>query len=696
MFKKIFVIIMLGYSAIAFGATITDPPEFQWTHHPASGGTEEYYSGVLEYGEATFTFGGETLTTRAYRQEGFAYSIPGPTLRMTPGKKYVVQFENHSPYEPKSAEHNVFKDPNVTNVHTHGMHISPAGPSDDVLRFFEGGTGGDYVYDIPSYHMGGTYWYHAHHHGATFLQVATGALGSIVIDDGNDGLPAHVAAMREQNLVINFLDPTAAGTGGDTLVSGTMGPGWHVNGEVDGTVVMPPNTWQHWRVLVADPDATTWDLNIGSQCEVALMARDGVWRLDGIPRNLSPDNSIRMSGSSRSDLAVLCSADSEIRIDNTVVATIGISGTGDGGTAHPYAAGGGQWFANRPNYLRDMRDVSPVHTETVNMGARSIGGRKFDAAVPNYDLSATDTQEWTIKGARNHPFHLHVYHMQALQNCGDHEAGEFYDTISAGCLVRFDLNTATSTVFDGVTVMHCHILAHEDQGAMGWMRLSSPDLLPPPTYPVGTNYSLYYTLGGGGNPPLAPSSLAASAVSSSQIDLNWVDNASDEDGFEVERSLDGVNFSLVPPPLGTNVTNYSDSGLAASTTYYYRVKATNANGSSEYSNTASATTNPDAGGTTMVVGSVTVTTVSEGKGQKRGRAVVVVTDDVGTPVGDALVDGAFSGTFNETTSGTTGADGSTTIDTSTTAKGSISLTFCVTGITHSTLTYAGPEVCGTL
>ena len=155
MFKKIIVLLIMSYSAIAFGATISDPPDFVWETLTDADGNE-YYAGVLEYGEATFTIGGETLTTRAYRQKGKSYSIPGPTLRMTPGKKYVVQFENHSPYEPKSDVHNDYKDPNVTNVHTHGLHIAPAGPSDDVLRFFEGGKGGDYVYDIPAQHMGGT------------------------------------------------------------------------------------------------------------------------------------------------------------------------------------------------------------------------------------------------------------------------------------------------------------------------------------------------------------------------------------------------------------------------------------------------------------------------------------------------------------------------------------------------------------
>jgi len=430
-----------------------------------------------------------------------------------------------------------------------------------------------------------------------------------------------------------------------------------------------------------------------------LMARDGVWRLAGIPKDLSPDNSIQMNGASRSDLAVRCNAPSEIRIDRTVVATMDVNGTGDGGLAHPYADELGRpWYAKRPVYLRDLLGVPEVNTEVISMGARSIGGSKFDASTPTLTLPATHTQEWTIKGATNHPFHLHVYHMQTTYDCGDFEAGEYYDTIDSGCVVRLDLNDNTGSVFDGGTVMHCHVLAHEDQGAMGWIDVVGGKA--PPSYPAGTDYSLYYQLGGVGDPPLAPSSLVASAVSSSQIDLNWVDNASDETNYEVERSLDDVNFSLVPPPLGANVTSYSDSGLAASTAYFYRVRATNANGASDYSNIASATTQSSGGTdpTVMSVDSVTVDTANVGRGQKVGRAVVVVVDDQGSPVAGAEVTGDFSGTtFNEPgRTGTTDADGSATIDTLGTAKKGISFTFCVTGITHSTLTYAGPEVCGSL
>jgi Calcineurin-like phosphoesterase/Fibronectin type III domain len=89
--------------------------------------------------------------------------------------------------------------------------------------------------------------------------------------------------------------------------------------------------------------------------------------------------------------------------------------------------------------------------------------------------------------------------------------------------------------------------------------------------------------------PAAPSNLSAVAVSSKQIDISWADNSANEDGFKLYRSADGVNFSRTAT-LGPGVTSYSDTGRAASTTYFYRVLAYNASGNSAASNTVSATT----------------------------------------------------------------------------------------------------------
>ncbi|MCI0585128.1 MAG: FG-GAP-like repeat-containing protein, partial [Chloroflexi bacterium] len=95
--------------------------------------------------------------------------------------------------------------------------------------------------------------------------------------------------------------------------------------------------------------------------------------------------------------------------------------------------------------------------------------------------------------------------------------------------------------------------------------------------------------------PASPGGLAATAVSSSQINLSWTDNASNETGFQLERATSSSGpWTQIATP-GANATSATDSGLAASTTYFYRVRAANGSGSSAYSNVANATT-PSGGG----------------------------------------------------------------------------------------------------
>jgi hypothetical protein len=214
------------------------------------------------------------------------------------------------------------------------------------------------------------------------------------------------------------------------------------------------------------------------------MARDGVWRTFA-PMPLV-NNTISLTGASRADLAVRCSADSTITVGNTVVANIYADATLPADTSvGPYAEGatGGMWQAKRPSYLRDLRAQPVDYTDSIQVGARSLYNQSYDEDVPIFDL-LPGIQEWAVS-ANNHPFHLHVYHQQVQGVCngGDFEDGEYYDTISGSCDIRFDTDPQTTSSYDGRTIMHCHILQHEDNGAMGWANAAlggfSPPELPP-------------------------------------------------------------------------------------------------------------------------------------------------------------------------------------------------------------------------
>lgn len=91
--------------------------------------------------------------------------------------------------------------------------------------------------------------------------------------------------------------------------------------------------------------------------------------------------------------------------------------------------------------------------------------------------------------------------------------------------------------------------------------------------------------------PTPPSNLSAVAISASQINLTWTDNSNDELQFKIERCTGAgcTNFAQVWG-VGTNLTSYGDSGLAAGVLYRYRVRAWNTGGDSAFSNIAQAST----------------------------------------------------------------------------------------------------------
>ncbi len=106
--------------------------------------------------------------------------------------------------------------------------------------------------------------------------------------------------------------------------------------------------------------------------------------------------------------------------------------------------------------------------------------------------------------------------------------------------------------------------------------------------------SAHYTEGAGTPPPpppvATPTGLTASASSASQINLGWTDNATNETEYVVERAATSAFTSPQTTVLGANSMSRADTGLTASTQYFYRVRARNATTTSEWSNVVSATT----------------------------------------------------------------------------------------------------------
>src|ERR1700757_2885959 len=89
----------------------------------------------------------------------------------------------------------------------------------------------------------------------------------------------------------------------------------------------------------------------------------------------------------------------------------------------------------------------------------------------------------------------------------------------------------------------------------------------------------------------APTLATATAVSSSQINLTWVDNSSSETQYLIERKTGSTGTFAQIAQVGANVQSYSDTnGLSQNTKYYYQIRATNGTIYSGYSNSPFATT----------------------------------------------------------------------------------------------------------
>ncbi|MDD2858674.1 MAG: multicopper oxidase domain-containing protein [Candidatus Nanopelagicales bacterium] len=163
---------------------------------------------------------------------------PGPTLQVNPGETLIVHMANSLaaltikdysdpmftpkgkavPLYPKQLTASPF------NNHTHGLHVSPAGNSDNVLLNIPPDMANTYTYAIPTDHPQGLYWYHSHRHTLTDAQTYRGLMGMLSIGRPDGGIPAVTQAklpVRSMALQYNYVFNRA---GGQTVLNNAYWP----------------------------------------------------------------------------------------------------------------------------------------------------------------------------------------------------------------------------------------------------------------------------------------------------------------------------------------------------------------------------------------------------------------------------------------------------------------------------------------
>eukprot|EP00931_Biecheleriopsis_adriatica_P021476 TRINITY_DN1403_c0_g1_i1.p1 TRINITY_DN1403_c0_g1~~TRINITY_DN1403_c0_g1_i1.p1 ORF type:complete len:747 (+),score=100.66 TRINITY_DN1403_c0_g1_i1:41-2281(+) len=277
-------------------------------------------------GTIDMTLGTAPFADYGFDSYGFDGAIPGPTLRTKPGESLTVALTNSLASTPTacSATSGAFCDSMITNLHTHGLHVSSKGTedgldyhSDNVLAEVAPGTTVTFKFSIPDNHMGGTHWYHPHHHHATALQAGGGAAGLLIVDDPPGYLPKEFSEMQDKALFISghnlqTLQTMAVAASAQVLQTAVQDANtanldtnvFLVNGQRGPTMTMTGNTWHRFRMVYAAVEQSlTLSIAGDATCDWKLLAKDGVY-LETIPRDIV---TVRLFPGARSDVAISCS-----------------------------------------------------------------------------------------------------------------------------------------------------------------------------------------------------------------------------------------------------------------------------------------------------------------------------------------------------------------------------------------------------
>jgi suppressor of ftsI len=373
--------------------------------------------------------------------------LPGPVLRLRPGDRLKVKLINNLGGA-------------ITNLHVHGLHVSPEGNGDNVFLHIENGETFDYDYLLPEDHPAGLYWYHPHHHGNTMQQTGAGLAGAIIIEGPFDDLPG-IKDLPERLLVLQG------------PFFGTDGVQYLVNGQVNPTIAIRPGETQRWRLLNASANAF-FNLRLDG-IDLHRIALDGnplpaVWTVDTLLLGPGERAEVLVQGGLAGEYGFRSlawgergQAQPEFSLATVVTAGVAMSPVPLPATIMPLTAPLVDLSDARIDKRRELTFTESDHAPYFGFDDKGFDPERIDQTV---ELGATE--EWVVRNASDewHPFHIHVNDFQVMTIDGQPQAPHYKDTIPVPANGEVVLRMRFLD-FPGKFVYHCHILAHEDAGMMG-------------------------------------------------------------------------------------------------------------------------------------------------------------------------------------------------------------------------------------
>jgi len=429
-----------------------------------------------------------------------AFSFDGqlvpPVIRVSPGDVLKIEYVNAMPSTP-SEPCAITPCMNMTNLHFHGLTVSPKAPQDNVLDMMAmPGQTLNYSVAIPLEQPPGLYWYHTHPHGESHRQALDGMSGAIVVE-GIDRYVPKVRKLRERVLVLRGRavehDPDARALKRrveipEATCGATTGQPeriFTVNGVIRPEIAIAPGERQFWRVVNAAADRYA-DVQVDGH-PLEIVALDGMPLAYHDPRRrtrladhvlLPPAGRVEaiVTGPPLGTHTVLRTRCVDTGPDGDpnpemILADI-VPGPRSPSSAHVVPTD------KRPPVHKlarvdDLEKAAPqfVVTFTEDKNGFYINGQKYaPEADPMVRVHVGSYQHWRIVNETReiHPFHIHQVHFLAYSENGVRLANrEWVDTVNVPYGGSVDvIMDFTDPVIRGMSVFHCHLLNHEDKGMM--------------------------------------------------------------------------------------------------------------------------------------------------------------------------------------------------------------------------------------